>query len=195
MKVCCLFEVCVRASLGSDPRFVKFESPIQIPMQKSSLPPLDLLGRFSSSAYSLSLSARFPLSLSSLRAPHVIAVDSEPRELSLSFISLSVFSLPASNSRPRNHTSLLRARSHDRRRRQLPAPPVPRCPAAALQRVPEPFHPALPLPPACRLGRLSVPAGPLSSPEPCLSACPAPKPPEESLFPIPLSFSFQKGFK
>lgn len=84
--------MCACQSRISDPRFVKFESPIQIPMQKSSLPPSYLLGRFSSSAYSLSLSARFPLSLSSPRAPHVIAVDSEPRELSLSRSSLSPFS-------------------------------------------------------------------------------------------------------
>lgn len=164
-------------------------------MQKSSLPPSDLLGRFSSSAYSLSFSSFPPQPLFPTCAARDRGRLRAERALSLSFISLFVFSLPASNSCPRNRTPLLRARSRDRRRRQLPAPPVPRCPAAALQRVPEPFHPALPLPPACRLGRLSVPAGPLSSLEPCLSSCPACKLPEKSLFPLPLSFSFQKGFK
>lgn len=179
--------MCACQSRISDPRFVKFESPIQIPMQKSSLPPSYLLGRFSSSAYSLSLSARFPLSLSSPRAPHVIAVDSEPRELSLSLVHLSLhFLLPrelASKSTPAARPP----------RSLLPSVALAAVPPRA-QSLPEPLPPAL-LSSACRLGRLSVPAGQLSSPEPCLSSCPAPKPPEESLFPLPLSFSFQKGFK
>lgn len=121
--------MCACQSRISDPRFVKFESPIQIPMQKSSLPPSYLLGRFSSSAYSLSLSARFPLSLSSPRAPHVIAVDSEPRELSLSLVHLSLHFLPPG-------VELSPSKSHAVASRALPRSPSSSAACAACAALP-----------------------------------------------------------